>query len=259
MVDAELEGLLGDALYDGEGSSEEAEYLQAVTRFFLALRGTGLFLAPLDADLIFHWRTSGVPLTTVLRGMHRGAERLASKKQPLRTLRHLKRYVDQEARQGLEGSSARARGRRSPVRHRSLESGPAPRYDAVRTVLLEHQEGLERIRIDADAAGQTALSPVLIDAQASLRRLEAPESWGTSGPVAALLELGRRFYEASLAALPPDEQEALQREAQAALRGYGQEMSEASQAETLRELVVSFLRQRYRLFEPARLLALWDD
>jgi hypothetical protein len=92
----------------------------------------------------------------------------------------------------------------------------------------------------------------------ALSRLETPDSWGPGGPVSALLSLGRQFYGELQGALPLAEQQALQLEAEAALRGFG-EMSEEARAETLRELMVGFLRERCRLFEPGRLLALWDE
>src|SRR5690349_13703542 len=92
-----------DSLLDIDAGHPDASYLREVATFFLALRGTGLFLSPLDAEEIEQWLEAQYPLPAVLRGLHRGAEKLHAKKQPLRNLRRLKRYVAREVKDATSG------------------------------------------------------------------------------------------------------------------------------------------------------------
>jgi hypothetical protein len=48
---------------------EEAAYYQAVEEFFVSRRGDPLFLSNADWLLIRRWRTAGIPLRVVLRGI----------------------------------------------------------------------------------------------------------------------------------------------------------------------------------------------
>jgi hypothetical protein len=48
---------------------EEAAYYQAVEEFFVSRRGDPLFLSNADWLLIRQWRTAGIPLRVVLRGI----------------------------------------------------------------------------------------------------------------------------------------------------------------------------------------------
>lgn len=49
-------------------------YETVVTEYFLALRGTGLMLSPLDSDQICEWERRGLPIAVVCRGLRRGVE-----------------------------------------------------------------------------------------------------------------------------------------------------------------------------------------
>jgi hypothetical protein len=75
-------------------------YRAVVAEYFLALRGSGLMLSPLDAQLVAEWEERGIPVAVVCRGLRRGFEehaegRPASAARP-RSLRALRGAVESE-------------------------------------------------------------------------------------------------------------------------------------------------------------------
>jgi hypothetical protein len=52
--------------------SEELTYETVVSEFFLALRGSGLMLSPLDLEQVRSWEQRGLPVAVVCRGLRRG-------------------------------------------------------------------------------------------------------------------------------------------------------------------------------------------
>jgi len=76
---------------------EEATYLEHVQAYFLAFRGDGVSLSPLDAELLVDWRTRGVPYPVVCRGIRKAAEtQLYNRGARLRTLRACRSAVERE-------------------------------------------------------------------------------------------------------------------------------------------------------------------
>ncbi len=84
---------------DSQGAEREGEanwpgnyfnYFTEVEECFQRARGTGLFLlSPLDWALIENWRTSGVPLEAVLRGVNAAFEKWRSRKTKRRLVNSL--------------------------------------------------------------------------------------------------------------------------------------------------------------------------
>lgn len=91
----------------------EASYAEEVSDFFLAFRGAGVALSPLDAELVLDWQERGIPYEVVCRGIRRAAEKRARDLRPgepaLRSLRACARAVDEEFKrfQGLLAGRAR--------------------------------------------------------------------------------------------------------------------------------------------------------
>jgi hypothetical protein len=78
---------------------EQADYLEHVQAYFLAFRGDGVALSPLDAALLKRWREEGVPYSVVCRGIRKAAETLlrdAPQGARLRTLRSCRSAVERE-------------------------------------------------------------------------------------------------------------------------------------------------------------------
>ncbi|HEY3449475.1 MAG TPA: hypothetical protein VGK67_24185 [Myxococcales bacterium] len=95
---------------------EDAGYLEHVQAYFLAFRGDGVSLSPLDAELLADWMARGVPYPVVCRGIRRAAESLlynngASAR--LRTLRSCRSAVEREFRH-WEGAPATPIGKEAP-------------------------------------------------------------------------------------------------------------------------------------------------
>jgi len=100
----------------------EASFAEEVADFFLAFRGAGVSLSPLDAELLLAWHQAGVPYDVVCRGIRRAAEKRAHHLAPgeplLRTLRSCAKAVDDERK--------RAMGLRAGRATRSSEPAKAP-------------------------------------------------------------------------------------------------------------------------------------
>jgi hypothetical protein len=57
-------------------------YQAVVGEYFLGLRGAGLMISPLDAELVAEWERRGVPVAVVCRGLRRGLEDAAERRPP---------------------------------------------------------------------------------------------------------------------------------------------------------------------------------
>lgn len=88
---------------------KEASFEELVQDVFLAFRGAGLMLSPLDAELVSSWAESGVPFEVVAWGIRRAAEKAGWDARPgdqaLRSVRRCRRDVDAEIRKYLDRSA----------------------------------------------------------------------------------------------------------------------------------------------------------
>src|SRR5215217_7321300 len=84
---------------------EGASFEELVQDYFLAVRGAGLMLSPLDAQLLSAWADAKVPFEVVARGIARSAEKALFDARPgepvLRSLRACRRQVDAEIKRYL--------------------------------------------------------------------------------------------------------------------------------------------------------------
>jgi hypothetical protein len=75
-------------------------YQSVVAEYFLGLRGAGLMISPLDAELVAEWERRGIPVAVVCRGLRRALEDAAERKPPgaplPRSLRALRLGVEDE-------------------------------------------------------------------------------------------------------------------------------------------------------------------
>jgi hypothetical protein len=131
----------------------EATYAEEVTDFFLAFRGAGVSLSPLDADQLLAWQDQGVPYEVVCRGIRRAAEKRARDLRPgepsLRSLRACARAVDEEFRRfrGLStGRSASAGPAAAPKPIDRLARARAALAKAAREGGPELQQAIARVR-----------------------------------------------------------------------------------------------------------------
>ncbi len=134
---------------------EEATYLEHVQAYFLAFRGDGVSLSPLDAELLADWRARGVPYPVVCRGIRKTAEsHLYNRGSRLRTLRSCRLAVEREFLR-WEGRSAGP----APQTHADAPSEPeAPTESfAVRRVKKARAELRKALRAGPSEAARLAL------------------------------------------------------------------------------------------------------
>ncbi len=105
-------------------------YQQVVAEYFLGLRGSGLLLSPLDAELVSEWERRGLPIPVVCRGLRRGLEERMLERSPgaspPRTLRACRAAVEDEwraYRHGRVGASPAPAGEPEAARARLASAG----------------------------------------------------------------------------------------------------------------------------------------
>ncbi len=197
---------------------EDAHFEELVQDCFLAFKGAGLMLSPLDAELLAEWAREDVPYEVVARGIRRAAERALWDTRPgepaLHSLRacrrevgaEIKKYKDRAVGKG-EGESAEPRLEED--RNKKLRSAlkkfarQAPAYAAAVARLLEGplsqapaDLGEASRREDAAVAAIARAMPFEERIQLS-RELKARCADGAAQSVRAR-RLARRFQRAAL-------------------------------------------------------------
>ncbi len=90
---------------------ESASFEERVMECFLAHRGAGLMISPLDVQVVMAWSERGVPFEVVARGIRKAAERAVWDVRPgepaLRSLRACKREVEAEIKKWRARSAGR--------------------------------------------------------------------------------------------------------------------------------------------------------
>ncbi|MGQ0505690.1 MAG: hypothetical protein ACT4TC_10265 [Myxococcaceae bacterium] len=133
---------------------EEASFEELVQECFLAHRGAGLMLSPLDLQLVGNWVERGVPFDVVARGIRQAAEKALFDAKPgepvLRTLRGCKREVEGEHKKFLARSAGA--GDESAI-------APDRRAKKVRSVLKK----IVKARPDLGVAINSLATTVLIE------------------------------------------------------------------------------------------------
>jgi hypothetical protein len=84
----------------------DAQFEELVQDCYLAFRGSGVTISPLDAELVSQWAALNVPYEVVARGIRRAAERAMWDARPdepaVRTLRACQREVSAEIKKYLD-------------------------------------------------------------------------------------------------------------------------------------------------------------
>ena len=201
-----------------------ASFEELVQDYFLAVRGAGLMLSPLDTQLLTTWAEANVPFEVVARGIARSAEKAMFDARPgepvLRSLRacrrqvdaEIKRYLSRSAGGGAEGAEALGPEEPTPSK-RKTKSWEETRHARLRATLaqlaveapaltdrvarvLEHV--LARVPADpAEADAQEALAFMVLLRGMAWRNRRAlwreARGDGSSGLSARSRRLSRRF------------------------------------------------------------------
>src|SRR5688500_13002929 len=119
---------------------EGASFEELVQDYFVAFRGSGLMLSPLDGELVSAWAALGVPFEVVARGIRRAAEETLWDARPgepvLRSVRACRRAVEAEVKKYLDRSAgAHAEGEAAAA---LLEDREKKRASKLRKFAREH-------------------------------------------------------------------------------------------------------------------------
>jgi hypothetical protein len=137
---------------------EGASFEELVQDYFVALRGSGLMLSPLDGELVSAWAAQGVPFEVVARGIRRAAEAALWDARPgepaLRSVRACRKAVEVEVKKYLARSAgAHAEGDAAAALEEDREK---KRGQALRKFAREHPELAELVERAARAAERAA-------------------------------------------------------------------------------------------------------
>jgi len=230
-------------------------YFTEIEDAFIRRRGKHLLLSPMDWALIEGWKTRGVPLHIVLRGVEGSFDSYEAKprRRSVKSLFYCQEEVEAQYAEWLESQVggvgvAAAETGETPAKGEKEASGngalPFPR-EVIAGHLAESRARLERARVEQQGAGE--LSEALARAAARLSELEkdfanakrpdAEQLEGALGDVENLLERAVR------GALQPARVEARRAEAAAQLEPYRKRMERATYEQTLDNLLAKLLRE----------------
>lgn len=189
-------GLAGERFRIMSLLPQGASFEELVQDYFLAVRGAGLMLSALDAELLTSWAREEVPFEVVARGIARTAEKALYDARPgepvLRSLRSCKRHVESEIKKYRERTAGAGEERAATKkRARTWEETRHAR-------LRESLEALVEVEASLAPRVRHLLDTVLAPVPGEPSQLDAQE--------------GRTFF-ALLRALPFDERVRLWREA----------------------------------------------
>jgi hypothetical protein len=200
-------------------------YVAHVAEVMLHLRDEGHVLSSIDQHLVEQWWEAGFPLDPVLRELATRGKRLKARKKTPRglPLRSFDRYV----RKIGETSRVRAVGAAPALR----TGGHLPALHTLTQRLAQEPEhGPAR--------------------QALVELAELPEDAGPGESFSRFLAIGRRYYDALLAAMSAAERQALRDGVLADLGGAAARMAPDALEETLGELVRREVRRRDPVLDP---------
>lgn len=118
----------------------DANYLEHVQAFFLAFRGDGLALSPLDAQLLMEWYQRGIPYLVLCQAIRKSAETVMYHQKAgarLRTLRSCRSAVEREYRrwQGISAAPSSAVNADLPSQQTAGESFALKRLKKAKAAL----------------------------------------------------------------------------------------------------------------------------
>lgn len=153
---------------------EGASFEERVQELFVAVRGAGLMLSPLDAELLASWSERGAPFEVVARGIRRAAERALWDTRPgepaLRSLRACKRQVEMELQKHLARAAGAGEGG-APGEAAGTEELVAERHKRMRAAL--RKAGREHAALSG--AVERVLGALLREAPADLAEMARRE------------------------------------------------------------------------------------
>jgi len=172
------------------------DYPAVIAEYFLALRGAGLLLSPLDQELVEEWERRGIPVAVVCRGLRHGVERLAEDRppRPPRSLRALRFAVEDEWRAYRSGRVGEAPGPPGE------DDAARDRLERARGLVAEAGSAARGAHVEAYRAAWRALATAGAFPGSPLERAEAAIAAADARLVAAWLRALPRAERAALGA-----------------------------------------------------------
>ena len=225
-------------------------YFTEIEERFLRRRGGGLLLSTLDWALIETWKSAGIPLEAVLRGIDAAFDRFEqrpSKTRKVNSLAYCSQAVLAAAEDMKEAAVGATGGEPQPSAKPRPTQGLEP--EAVAAFLRRNAELLEAAKLPQ--GGGIAAHTVAQDAARTLRQL-AEET--ETKPAARLEDLERRLtvledklFAALLTSTPDEEIVAVRAEADRDLAPYRRKMSAAQIEQLQKQYVHKRLLEKYDL------------
>jgi hypothetical protein len=232
-------------------------YFTEIEEAFIRRRGRHLLVGTLDWSLMESWKSMGIPLHVVLRGIEKSFDSYESKprKRSVKTLFYCQEEVEAQFAEWLESQT----GAHAPAADSTADEGgavetveedgrglPFPR-EVIAAHRADARAGLARASEKRSAAGEDALTEAL--GRAAARLGELAEDFGRAArPDAELLESSLTDLEALLdralrSTLSDEEVEAARASATEQLRPYKARMERATYEQTLDNLLAKSLRE----------------
>lgn len=231
-------------------------YFTEIEDAFIRRRGKHLLLSPMDWALIEGWKSRGVPLHIVLRGVEGSFDSYEAKprRRSVKSLFYCQEEVEAQYAEWLEsqvgGATASVETGEAPAKGEKSASGngalPFPR-EVIAGHLAESRARLERAGAEEKARGAGELHEAIMRAASRLAGLEQdfanakrPDAEQLEG---SLNDLENLLDRALRAALSPARVEARRAEAAAQLEPYRKRMERATYEQTLDNLLAKLLRE----------------
>jgi hypothetical protein len=235
-------------------------YFTEIEDTFIRRRGKHLLLSPMDWALIEGWKTRGVPLHIVLRGVEGSFDSYEPKtrRRSVKSLFYCQEEVEAQYAEWLESQvgggkpqvESGDKGAQIEKETRGNGALPFPR-EVIAGHLAESRARLEHAHAEQQKRGADELVEALSRAAARLAELEkdfanakrpdAEQLEGALGDVENLLDRAVR------ASLPPARLEVRRAEATAQLEPYRKRMERATYEQTLDNLLAKLLREECAL------------
>jgi hypothetical protein len=225
---------------DRDGSLER--YAAQIQELVLWIRDEGHILSSIDQHFVEQWWEAGYPLESILEALRESGLRLKKRKNPPRglPLRSMKRWVVKAGERARVGAVGRHEGEAAACETIKPEAGASGLLEGLVEDLESelagcqpaHRHALEGARAELDhLAGQALAEPALF---------------------AALLGIGRRYYDARWESLAPSDRSERRGRISASLAAAAGMMDPESYETTVAELCRRAIRAADPLFDPQR-------
>lgn len=226
-----------------EGDLER--YAAQIQELVLWIRDEGHILSSIDQHLVEQWWEAGYPLDSILHALRESGLRLKNRKAPPRglPLRSMKRWVVKAGERARASSAGTHEGELGD--HESPEGADAP---------SQPQTVLAALQGDVSASLSTSAESLTGILGSALEELDdiAGAALGEAELFAALLGVGRRYYDARWDALPVFDRSSQRTEVLASLGDAAKTMDAGALEATVAELCRRRLRAGDSLFDPDR-------